>query len=315
MCLRNLGEKEGFTKRNIENLIHNFSKLSKNYNEGEVDDWITTHHDKIRESSYGWNYLCNTCIKEDNPAFYEFGFMRVGEYFYDVLSQLWSEAYLFNQLILVGFLGCTVQLLLEDVWTVFFSALLFRVLGIVIVSINYQALAGPAVYFEKYETTLLLCLSVQLYSLVQIFLVVTDSDQVWNSNLFAIVFGLSYAGGYAAYVFNQGFFHWHFKFTSPRDNRQMQHKETVHYEYNQKEPGQGGLSTHNSYFQGYFLLFLQLLWAWDVLLHLVFVLFLLTGSGDSTLGAVKGALSNMSPYVTSAMYTEIAWSASGGAFA
>jgi hypothetical protein len=69
-CLHNLGEKEGLTKRNIMDLIHNFSKLSKNYDEGKVDDWITKNYKKIREHSYSWNYLYNTCIKEDNQAFY-----------------------------------------------------------------------------------------------------------------------------------------------------------------------------------------------------------------------------------------------------
>jgi len=163
-----------------------------------------------------------------------------------------------------------------------------------------------------------MCLVAQLYPLVQIFLVATDSDRVWNATLFTVFFGLSYAGGYIGYVFFQSFFLTRFKFTTTGDNGQMPHKVSpVRY-----VPGPSGPAfripegvTHNSYFQGYFLLFSQLLWAWDVLLRLVFVLLLLTGSGDGTLGAVKGALSDMSPYVTSSMYTEISWSASGGAFA
>jgi hypothetical protein len=269
--------------------------------------WRRVAASKLSQQPVGYSALSvgfNDKLPDSSPGMTEFGFMSVGLYFYDVLSQLWSEAYLFDPLILVGFLGCTVQLRLEDAWTVFFSALLFRVLGIVIVRVNCQALSGNANASDKYETTILMCLIAQLYPLVQIFLVVTDSDRVWNATLFTIFFGLSYAGGYIGYVFFQSFFLQRFRLTLNRDDGKKPHKSTI---YN--------TSTHNSYFQGYFLLFSQLLWAWDVLLRLVFVLLLLTGSGDGTLGAVKGALSDMSPYVTSSMYTEISWSASGGAFA
>ena len=272
--------------------------------------WRRVAVSRLAQKPVGYSALSvgfNHNLPDSSPDETEFGFMSVGEYFYDVLSQLWSEAYLFDPLILVGFLGCTVQLRLEDAWTVFFSALLFRVLGIVIVRVNCQALAGKAYESDKYETTILMCLVAQLYPLVQIFLVATDSDRVWNATLFTVFFGLSYAGGYIGYVFFQSFFLGRFKLTSARDDGKMPHKIT--------SGPHGTFSTHNSYFQGYFLLFSQLLWAWDVLLRLVFVLLLLTGSGDGTLGAVKGALSDMSPYVTSAMYTEIIWSASGGAFA
>ena len=33
--------------------------------------WIDENYDKVKEHGYGWNYLIHTCIKEDNPKYYE----------------------------------------------------------------------------------------------------------------------------------------------------------------------------------------------------------------------------------------------------
>jgi hypothetical protein len=36
-----------------------------------VDTWIDKNLDNIKEQSYGWTYLYHTCIKEDDPKYYE----------------------------------------------------------------------------------------------------------------------------------------------------------------------------------------------------------------------------------------------------
>jgi hypothetical protein len=71
-CLINICNKEHISKRKCYELIHQFSKLStSNYNEDDVDKWIDDNYDKVKEKGYGWNYLIHTCIKEDNPKYYE----------------------------------------------------------------------------------------------------------------------------------------------------------------------------------------------------------------------------------------------------
>ena len=71
-CIINICNKESISTRKCFDLIHQFSKLSKTkYNEDEVDKWIEEHFDKVREKGYGWNYLIHTCVKEDNPKYYE----------------------------------------------------------------------------------------------------------------------------------------------------------------------------------------------------------------------------------------------------
>jgi len=71
-CIINISNKEKIARRKAEELIHQFSKLSNtNYNEDEVDKWISYNFDNVRETGYGWNYLIHTCIKEDNPKYYE----------------------------------------------------------------------------------------------------------------------------------------------------------------------------------------------------------------------------------------------------
>jgi len=71
-CLINICNKEHISKRKGIELIHQFSKLStSNYNENDVDNWIDENYDRVKDKGYGWNYLIHTCIKEDNPKYYE----------------------------------------------------------------------------------------------------------------------------------------------------------------------------------------------------------------------------------------------------
>ena len=71
-CLINISSKEKITRRKTEDLIHQFSKLSPtNYDENKVDGWIAKNFDNVREKGFGWSYLIHTCIKEDNPKYYE----------------------------------------------------------------------------------------------------------------------------------------------------------------------------------------------------------------------------------------------------
>lgn len=71
-CLINIGKKENINRKKIERLIHEFSKLSSsNYDEDKVDDWIVKNFDNTRDSGYCWNYLYQTCLKEDASEYYE----------------------------------------------------------------------------------------------------------------------------------------------------------------------------------------------------------------------------------------------------
>ena len=71
-CIINICKKENINQTKMNGLIHQFSKLSKsNYDEDKVDDWIEKNIDRVKETGYGWNYLYQTCIKEDAPEFYE----------------------------------------------------------------------------------------------------------------------------------------------------------------------------------------------------------------------------------------------------
>jgi len=71
-CIINICNKEKIPRRKCYDLIHQFSKLSTaNYIENQVDEWIDKNFDKVNETGFGWNYLIHTCIKEDNPKYYE----------------------------------------------------------------------------------------------------------------------------------------------------------------------------------------------------------------------------------------------------
>ena len=52
-----------------------FSKLSTtNYNKSDVNSMFYKIKEKKREKGYEFNYLIHTCLKEDNPKFYEKNF-------------------------------------------------------------------------------------------------------------------------------------------------------------------------------------------------------------------------------------------------
>jgi len=71
-CLINICNKEKIPRRKCYELIHLFSKLSETkYYEDKVDDWLDKNYDKVRDTGFSWNYLLHTCIKEDNPKYYE----------------------------------------------------------------------------------------------------------------------------------------------------------------------------------------------------------------------------------------------------
>lgn len=70
-CLINICDKEGITRSKCSKLVHLFSKKSNSYDEDLVDDKFDKFYGKVRDNSYGWKYLYETCIKEDNYEYYE----------------------------------------------------------------------------------------------------------------------------------------------------------------------------------------------------------------------------------------------------
>ena len=70
-AIMNICNKEDINDLKMRRLIHNFSALStSNYNEDKVDKWIDDNYKLLRKDTYGWNYLYQTCIKEDAPDYY-----------------------------------------------------------------------------------------------------------------------------------------------------------------------------------------------------------------------------------------------------
>jgi hypothetical protein len=70
-CIIGIGNKENINEDKIKRLIHLFSKKSKsNYDEDKVDEWIDKNLHNTKEKSYGWKYLYETCIKNDDPDYY-----------------------------------------------------------------------------------------------------------------------------------------------------------------------------------------------------------------------------------------------------
>jgi hypothetical protein len=45
--------------------------IVQNINEDSVDTLIDENYDRVKDRGYGWNYLIHTCIKEDNPKYFE----------------------------------------------------------------------------------------------------------------------------------------------------------------------------------------------------------------------------------------------------
>lgn len=70
-CIMNISQKEKIPKRKMYELIHQFSKKSSKYNETEVDDKIDINLNNNTDKKLGWNFLYNTCIKEDDENFYK----------------------------------------------------------------------------------------------------------------------------------------------------------------------------------------------------------------------------------------------------
>lgn len=69
-CIINISKREKITKRRMYELIHLFSKKSSKYNESETDNKIDSNVDNNTNNKLGWNYLYNTCIKEDDKDYY-----------------------------------------------------------------------------------------------------------------------------------------------------------------------------------------------------------------------------------------------------
>ena len=70
-CIENICKINKISDRKMMDLIHLFSKLSKNYDEYKIDEWIKKGLNNKRDNKYSWTYLIHTCIKEDNPKYYE----------------------------------------------------------------------------------------------------------------------------------------------------------------------------------------------------------------------------------------------------
>lgn len=70
-AIMNICNQEKINDIKMRRLIHKFSTLStSNYNEDKVDKWIDNNFKLLRKETYGWNYLYQTCIKEDAPDYY-----------------------------------------------------------------------------------------------------------------------------------------------------------------------------------------------------------------------------------------------------
>ena len=70
-CIINISQREKITKRKMNELIHQFSRKSNKYDETEVDDIIDANIKNNTDKKYGWNYLYNICIKEDDKEYYD----------------------------------------------------------------------------------------------------------------------------------------------------------------------------------------------------------------------------------------------------
>lgn len=68
-AISNICKRFNISNRIRVDIIHTFSQKSKDYDETQVDKWLETN--KFAEKGYGWNYIKNTCIKEDDPVYYE----------------------------------------------------------------------------------------------------------------------------------------------------------------------------------------------------------------------------------------------------
>jgi hypothetical protein len=68
-CIVNICKTNVIKERDCAKLVHQFSKISDNYDEEGTDKFFDDNYDKIREASYGWKYLYD-CLKYDDEEFY-----------------------------------------------------------------------------------------------------------------------------------------------------------------------------------------------------------------------------------------------------
>ena len=68
-CIMNICKTNDIKERDCAKLIHQFSKISSNYNEDDVDVFFDDNYDKLREASYGWKYIYE-CLKYDDEEYY-----------------------------------------------------------------------------------------------------------------------------------------------------------------------------------------------------------------------------------------------------
>ena len=68
-CIMNVCISNGIKERDCAKLVHQFSKISDNYNEDDVDTFFDKNYDGLKEASYGWKYMYE-CLKEDDEEYY-----------------------------------------------------------------------------------------------------------------------------------------------------------------------------------------------------------------------------------------------------
>ena len=66
--------KNNISKQDTSKIIHYTSQKAKTYDRIKVDKWFNYNYDRITNKSYGYNYLVNTCLKEDDADFYDKAF-------------------------------------------------------------------------------------------------------------------------------------------------------------------------------------------------------------------------------------------------
>ena len=73
-------KKSNISRTKCYELIHKFSsKASTKYDENQIDKWIDDNYKKQMERTdrqYGYNYLINKCLKEDDREFYDEAYGR-----------------------------------------------------------------------------------------------------------------------------------------------------------------------------------------------------------------------------------------------
>ena len=68
-CIINICKTNNIKERDCAKLVHQFSKISDNYNEDDVDTFFDKNYDGLKEASYGWKYMYE-CLKSDDEEYY-----------------------------------------------------------------------------------------------------------------------------------------------------------------------------------------------------------------------------------------------------